>query len=393
MAAVALLWPAWHTPTRLQAFVDASPFVAISSSVVARAVTPLATIGLVVALIAIVRRRWFCHWVCPAGLCADGAARLGRACRLRPIGVPAIGRWIALATLAGAVVGYPLLLWLDPLALFAGVFDLFARWGDEAMMLSAVGLPAVLLLTLLLPGIWCARLCPLGGLQELLVETRKLVWHRAKRTADQDSATNPHPLSLSHKRARGTVRLARRVALVSLVGLAWAAVTRTVRAAASRPLRPPGALDETTFTGVCLRCGNCLRVCPAAILLPDLGEFGLASFLTPVVHFDDDYCREDCTKCLDACPSGALWSGKTGKLAAPIGFPQIDMNVCLLGNDRDCAACGNACSYAAITFVFSETDYTLTPVIDRTKCPGCGACEVACPTTPKAIVVRPVELP
>ena len=66
------------------------------------------------------------------------------------------------------------------------------------------------------------------------------------------------------------------------------------------------------------------------------------------------------------------------------------MDLCLLGDDRECSVCRNRCPYEAIRLVFSEEEYTLTPVVDLDRCPGCGACEAACPTQPtKAIVVEP----
>ncbi len=96
--------------------------------------------------------------------------------------------------------------------------------------------------------------------------------------------------------------------------------------------------------------------------------------------------------CTVVCPSGAI-SPVSGehKLQAIIGVPEVDMTICLLGADRECALCRNHCPYGAIRFAFDEVQYTLTPQVDLRRCPGCGACQVACPTQPrKAIVVRPL---
>ena len=39
-----------------------------------------------------------------------------------------------------------------------------------------------------------------------------------------------------------------------------------------RLLRPPGALDETDFLSRCIRCGECMKVCPNNALHPTLGS-------------------------------------------------------------------------------------------------------------------------
>ena len=378
LAAVFVILPVVDD-ARLALLVPAlSPLVTIASVLATWTFQATAWIGLAVGAIALFRRRWFCHWVCPTGTCADVATRAGSRLGRRCPRLPPLGQWIALLTLGGACLGYPLLLWLDPLAIFSGLFTLQHARSSPAVGWYAIGLTAVLLLSVAWPGAWCARLCPLGAILDVLSILPNMV---KKVLAPSTRGSLP-------RASRG---LPRRALLGALVGAGWAAAARTARASAPRLLRPPGALDETRFVGVCIRCGNCIRACPTNIIRPDPGESGIAGLLAPVLDFRQDYCLEDCTRCTDVCPSGAIVRLEPeDKLRAPIGFPRVDMSVCLLGDDRECAVCRNWCPYEAIALVFSETEYTLTPQIDPAKCPGCGACEVACPTKPtKAIVILP----
>ncbi len=121
-----------------------------------------------------------------------------------------------------------------------------------------------------------------------------------------------------------------------------------------------------------------------------MGQRGVAGLLTPQVRFQSDYCLESCNQCTVVCPSGALQGvALEAKAQVVMGTPQVDMDLCLLGQDRECSHCRNHCPFEAIRLVFSQEWYTLTPVVELDRCPGCGACEVACPTQPdKAIVVR-----
>jgi ferredoxin-type protein NapF len=149
-----------------------------------------------------------------------------------------------------------------------------------------------------------------------------------------------------------------------------------------RPLRPPGSVDEPRFAGLCVRCGNCIRACPYGILAPDAGANGIGGLLAPVVRFEGEYCREDCHQCTHVCPSGAIRSLPLEKKpTAPIGLAVLDSSICLLADDRECDVCARMCPYEAIEIVWNEEEYIALPRVDPERCPGCGACQVACPGT------------
>jgi len=379
IVAIAALWPILPGTNSL-AFVPAlSPFVAIASLLGTRTFHALTWLGLTVGVVTLVRHRFFCRWICPVGLCVDGVSRFGRRLGRRPMRVPLLGRWIVWLTIGGALVGYPFLLWLDPLAIFANVPFLVRQSSRLGIWLPATGFLAIIVLSIIWPRVWCERICPLGAFQDLLLLLRRSFHSIITVKGKIEKKSNVDSI------------IARRTVLGIAAGVASAWVAGPVRAKTSSPLRPPGARDESQFAGVCTRCGNCLRVCPSRIIDRDVGQNGWAKLFTPVLNFASDYCREDCIRCTEVCPSGALsrlsLEEKTG---IQIGLPEVDMNVCLLGDDRECSVCKRWCPYGAIRYVFSETQYTLKPQIDPQKCTGCGACEAVCPTTPqKAIVVLP----
>jgi len=360
----------------LMAFVPAlSPFVTVTSILTIKTIKPILGLGLITGLIALVRHRWFCRWVCPMGLCLDGASFLGRCLKRKPRQAMSVGQWLFALTLGGAILGCPLFLWCDPLALFTSLFLLTERHQLLTGSVSFLLVVLLLIFSLLWPHILCSGLCPLGAFQNLLSGTFRSVRSILRPATNLQGRGHPeYPVT-------------RRTLLGLLVGAASASMLRLTGREHPQSLRPPGAVDELTFKGLCTRCGNCVRSCPYSIIRHDTAQHGFAGILTPVLTFDKDYCREDCTRCTRVCPSGALVGvDLRNKPGVHIGLAQVDMDLCLLGEDRECSACMRWCPYNAIRYVFSEADYTLVPMIDVRRCNGCGACEVACPTNPRKAI-------
>jgi len=147
-------------------------------------------------------------------------------------------------------------------------------------------------------------------------------------------------------------------------------------------LRPPGSIDETRLVGACIRGGNCIRACPEEIVQPDAGNAGIAGFLAPKVSFDEKYCREDCNRCTQICPSGAIAQlTLEEKNKAPIGLARLEAPLCLLWDDGECDLCEKVCPFGAISIDWNPEEYVALPVVHKDKCPGCGVCQLMCPGT------------
>jgi ferredoxin len=191
----------------------------------------------------------------------------------------------------------------------------------------------------------------------------------------------------------GGMAVGRRVFLGAGVGGVTALVTEAAGRGQDPPVRPPGAADENRFVGLCIRCGNCMRVCPTGILKPDLGLGGVAGFMAPRAVFDGGYCREDCNACGRVCPSGAIASLPLGaKRQRIIGAAEVDLEKCVLAGGQECGVCVSACPYQAVEVVEPEEAFPAYPYprVIAGACVGCGACEYECPTAPpRAIRVRP----
>ncbi|MEA1950205.1 MAG: 4Fe-4S binding protein, partial [Planctomycetota bacterium] len=256
-AAVVLLLPLvpWSWATMLVP--ASSPFVALATAIATRSLGAAAVIGLPIVLIVLMRRRWFCRWLCPMGLMSECAGRVSPLSHKRCRRVPSLGKAVVLMSMAAACFGYPLLLWLDPLAIFSGLFGLGHATAASAAKVSAGIFTGIMVLSFVLPGAWCLKLCPLGATQEFLAMPRKIMLRRKKTTGD----TGDSPMVADAKSDTGGP-MPRRSALAKIAGAACAGLGATIgwegRTAGTDHnaslLRPPGAGPSWQFSQLCLRC-------------------------------------------------------------------------------------------------------------------------------------------
>lgn len=151
----------------------------------------------------------------------------------------------------------------------------------------------------------------------------------------------------------------------------------------SRPLRPPGVVDEEKFLSRCIRCGVCESVCPnrAIKTTSALGRVWLA----PEMDFESGYCSDGCLKCAEVCPTGAIPPvASKEERGAIAGVAVVDMSLCLFP-ERSCGICTDVCPHQALRLVSKKGIFSI--LTDRDHCNGCGLCQFACAVRPVAIKV------
>jgi polyferredoxin len=130
-------------------------------------------------------------------------------------------------------------------------------------------------------------------------------------------------------------------------------------------IRPPGSLPESDFLKRCIRCGQCMRICPTNIIEPSGLFGGMENLWTPVLSFTTGTsgCQLNCTACGYMCPTSAI---RPISLSEKLGVDEF--------SQKGPIRLGSA-------------------YVDRSRClpwtvkTPCIVCQENCPVTPKAIYV------
>ena len=136
-----------------------------------------------------------------------------------------------------------------------------------------------------------------------------------------------------------------------------------------RLIRPPGALAEKAFLARCLKCGQCMRICPTNVIQPDLFKSGVEGLWTPSLDFriGTSGCQFNCIACGNVCPTGAIRAlSLNERLGIPpfsefgplkIGTAFVDRGRCLpWAMDRPCIVCQENCPVSPKA-IFTRDDY------------------------------------
>ena len=161
----------------------------------------------------------------------------------------------------------------------------------------------------------------------------------------------------------------------------------SVIAGEPKPVIPPGSLSIHHFTSICTACHLCVTSCPTGVLQPSFLEFGLSGMFQPKMDYTVNYCNYDCVICGEICPTGAIVPlSVDAKKLVQIGKTTFKKDDCVVvSKKKDCAACSEHCPTKAVHTIPYENGLFL-PEVDDELCIGCGACEHACPVTPKKAI-------
>ena len=439
-------------------FLEADPLVAIATSITTHTLYRGLLWSLAILIPTLLLGRFFCNWICPYGILHqfvgwlfDNRSIKGRIESNRYRNVFAFKYYILIGVLVAVAFGSLQIGLLDPICLFfrsvtvsvLPAIDMATGWiYVQPFMHQFAWLIGFLLfffvsMNLFIPRFFCRVVCPLGATLGLL--SRFSLWRidRDEQKCDNcklclqrcEGASDPHTVlrksecvvcfhciddcphaalgfkmlpPLSHEVPLPDLNR-RRAIFAGLMGLLFFPFSRSsgdlTKNFKKEVMRPPGAVAEPEFLERCVKCDQCIRVCPTNVLQPALFEAGVEGIWTPIMNMKMGYCELNCTLCGQVCPTGAIQKisiaqklglGEFVRLG-PVrtGTAFFDQGRCLPWSmDTPCVVCQEVCPISPKAIFSREVDITnrwgkkvkLTrPYVDPTLCNGCGICEHECP--------------
>ena len=308
--------------------------------------------------------------------------------------------------------------------------DVWVKAG-ASLIVAAVTLVGIGLLAFRYGRSWCNNICPVGTLLGFVSkysifgiqidESKCVKCHKCERNCkasciDVENHTVDHSRCVAcmncidqcrqggisyglrkrgQKAAADTVDTSRRkmLATTAAVGTAMAVKAQEVkmdgglaviedRQAPDRKtaIKPAGSRCHTNFNKHCTACQLCVSECPSRILKPSTS---LQTLMQPEIDFENGYCRIDCNRCSQVCPTGAIQKiDIEDKTNIRIGHAVWISQNCLLSEGEACGLCQRNCPTEAILMVDDLSTGHKSISVNESKCIGCGKCEHLCPSRP-----------
>lgn len=424
------LWQLRNWPVNW--FLQLDPLTAIGTILTTHTLYRTLAWALVTIVLTIIFGRFFCSWVCPfgslhhfVGFLAHRKKTNAQKIKLNKYRKAQRIKYFVLVFVL-AMAAFPSLAatlqtgLLDPIPLVTRSFNLVLvpifdraanvtsatpRFYEGAWLIFTIFLTAILL-NIVFPRFYCRFICPLGALFGIL--GRFAIWRIGK---TQSKCSN---CMLCEKSCEGGCEPAQSIRIAECVlcfncrqdcedevicyqsrgslageitdpdisrrGFVLSVVSGVFAVGAVRfgnklggnwshkVIRPPGALAEEEFLKRCIKCGQCMRICPTNVIQPGGFQGGLENLWTPVLNnrIGSSGCQLNCVACSEICPTSAI---------RPISLPEK------LGTDE-----------------FADTGPIKigTAFVDRNRCLAwamdkpCIVCQENCPVSPKAIYTQEV---
>ncbi len=444
-------------------FLELDPLISTTAFLTSWTVYKGLALSLVIIVGTLLLGRFFCSWICPMGILNQWISHLFN--KRRPVDdyrtnayrpIFRIKYYILTLLIVLSLFGSLQTGLFDPISVITRSFvisafpalhysagELYIRQPVfSGGLLIAVIFIAILFANRFISRFWCRVLCPLGAFLGIL-SSRSLV--RIRRDVEKctdcqkclrycHGGCDPHtemrvsechacmnciedcPEDAIHyglAREFSSVHRPvdvnrRRLIETAITGIVLFPMMRSVVNAQSTfqydVIRPPGSLAENEFLRRCIKCGECMRVCPTNVIQPALLEGGFEGLWTPVLMNKIGYCEFNCILCGQVCPTGAIMPlSVEKKIGSPpfhqpvkIGTAFYDRGRCLpWAMNTECIVCEEVCPTSPKAIWFETTEISLRngnkkqlklPRIEPELCVGCGICENKCPVQDRAAV-------